>query len=249
MTVIIVLLVLLISFLIWFRPVLKREKELEGYADSKTKIIAVVYGLIPAGIVLFLCQIALGSLFKLIGIQEGTILLSALRAFIMYGVIEEMTKYGFARLSFRKYEKLKKVDVMVIFGLVGMGYEITETLIIGNIFAGIIRSVFLAHVMYQFIMGHYFFESLYAKNNGDVAKARTKLFLALFVPIIIHGINDFLAELISFTIKMEDYSSSTIGTATLGMILINVILIILNGGCLIWGLKLTKIDSEKEITL
>lgn len=48
---------------------------------------------------------------------------------------------------------------------------------------------------------------------------------------------------------MEDYSSSTIGTATLGMILINVILIILNGGCLIWGLKLMKIDSEKEITL
>ena len=205
--------------------------------------------LIPAAAVLFACQFALGYLFKYIGVQEGTILLSALRAFIMYGVIEELTKYGFARLSFRKCEKLKKIDLMVLFGLVGMGYEVIETLIIGNIIAGSIRGFFLAHVMYQFIMGHYFFESLYAKNNSDAAKAKKCFFLALFIPIIIHGTNDFLAELITFTMNMEGFSGGTFTTAKLLMILINVALIILNGGCLVWGIKLTKKDPEKEVSL
>ena len=245
----IVLLVLLIAFLIWFRPVLKREKEHEGYADRKTRTIAFVYGLIPAAIVLLLCQFGLGALFKLAGIQEGTILLAALQAFIMYGVIEELTKYGFARLSFIKSKKLKKADIMVLFGLVGMGYEITETLITGNIIAGAIRGFFLAHVMYQFIMGHFYSESLYGGNNGDAAKAKRYLFLSFFVPIIIHGINDFLAELITFAGGMGDQTGETFGTGQIWMIVINVVLIILNGGCLIWGLKLTKKEPEKEITL
>ena len=249
MTELIVLFVLLIAFLIWFMPVLKREKEREGFADRKTKIIAFVYGLIPAAIVLLLCQFGLGALFKLAGVQEGTILLAALQAFIMYGTVEELTKYGFARLSFNKIEKLKKADIMVLFGLVGMGYEVTETLITGNIIAGAIRGFFLAHVMYQFIMGHFYSESLYAKNNGDAAKAKKYLFLSFFVPIIIHGINDFLAELITFASEMGEQTGESFGMGQLWMIVINVVLIILNGGCLIWGLKLTKKEPEREITL
>ena len=247
----ILLFVILIAVLLWFRPILKRHKEVGGYADKKAIIKAFVYGLLPATIVLLLCQIALGWLLKFIGIDKYPILKVFVQAILMYGCIEELTKYLFARLSMKGYEKFKKIDVMVLFGLVGMGYEVMETMFASNVVAGIIRGIFIAHIVYQLIMGHYYFESVYAKNNGDIERSKKYATYALLIPILIHSLNDIFAGLLGEYSETVDFSSiNNVSYSTLIIFFgLNILLIVLNGVCLFWGLKLAKKDPEKEITL
>jgi hypothetical protein len=251
------LIVLLIFIFIWFRPVLKRKKEAGGYVDRKTEVIALIFGLIPATLVLLLCQFALGWVFKLTGISDHRMLVGALKAFVMFGAIEELTKYAFARLALKKYETLKKIDIMVIFGLVGMGYEITESMMLGNVFAGIARGIFVAHIMYQFIMGHFFYESIRAKNQGNDAVARRNRIFCFAIPMLIHGFNDYVIDLIS-VIMGETENAGVSGLASyaemtnsqnIGIIVCVLVMILLNLFCLIWGLKLAKKDPEVEVTL
>ena len=119
----IAIMILLIFIFVWFYPVLKRHRQMEGYADKKAKLKALLFGLVPATVVLFSCQFVLGWLIKLAGISDKGILICFLRGYIMYALIEELTKFGFAYLVLKKFEKLKKIDIMLIFGLVGMGYS------------------------------------------------------------------------------------------------------------------------------
>ena len=180
---------------------------------------------------------------------------AVLKAFVMYGVIEELTKYLFARRVLKKYETLKKIDIMVIFGFVGMGYEIAESLFVGNPLAGVVRGIFVAHIMYQFIMAHFFYESIRAQNQGDEARAKKNRIFCLAIPILIHGINDCVCELMSVIVEANpSIAESAMPSAnmpkvvTISIVICNVLLILINLSCLIWGLKLAKKDSETEFT-
>ncbi len=249
------LLFLLIFIFIWCYPVLKRQKKLGGYVDKKTEGKALLFGLIPTTAVLLLCQFALGWIFKLTGLNNYKVFICFLNAFLMYGMIEEATKYGFARLVLRKFERLKKIDIMIIFGFVGMGYEIAETLLIGGLFAGIGRGIFVAHIMYQFIMGHFFYESIHAKNRGDDKGAKKNMIFSLAIPMLLHGINDLFCELISVFTDMgrntglPDVSavSQILVSQGVSLIVCLAVLVFTNVFCLVWGLKLAKKDADVEV--
>ena len=245
------LILLLIFIFIWYRPVLKRHKETGGYVDRKTECKALFFGLVPAAIVLLLCEIAMGWIFKLTGASDHEVLMCFLKAFIMYGVIEEATKYGFARLALRKLERAKKIDIMIVFGFVGMGYEIAESMLIANPFAGIARGIFVAHIMYQLIMGHFFFESIRAKNLGDDAGAKKNMLYSLAIPMLIHGINDLFCELTTvFQERIPAAGSPDISASQYLPILVCAAAIIFtNVFCLVWGLKLAKKDPDVEVKL
>ena len=100
---------------------------------------------------------------------------------------------------------------MVIFGLVGMGYEITESMMLGNVFAGIARGIFVAHIMYQFIMGHYYVSDLISVIMGETENA---------------GVSG-----------LTSYAEMT-NSQNIGIIVCVPVMILLNLFCLIWGLKL-----------
>lgn len=245
------LVILLICIAFWCRPVLKQRKILGGFVDRSAGAKAFFFGLIPATVVLLLCQIALGWGFRLLGLKEESVLKAFLKAFVMYGLIEEATKYGFARLALRKFHRLKKIDIMIIFGLVGAGYEITESLFSGNPLVGLMRGVFIAHIMYQFIMGHFFYESLHSKNAGNAAKSKKYALFSLLIPMLIHGFNDLfceLVELIPGTSDKESVSNMPNGQAVLTLSFFAIIIAI-NIFCLVWGLKLAKKDSVIEVEL
>ncbi len=241
--------ILLIFIFLWCNPVLKRHREMSGYIDRKTELKALLFGLFPATVVLLLCQFALGWLFKLARIDNNGILICFMRAFIMYGIVEEAVKYGFACLVVRRFERLKKIDIMLIFGFVGMGYEIAETLMIGNLIAGIGRGIFVAHIMYQFIMGHFFYESIHAKDMGDEAMSGKNMILSLAIPMLIHGINDLFCEISGIYIDKVSKSGWADAPKSLAaFILVCIAMIIFtNVFCLIWGLKLTQKDPDVEI--
>lgn len=137
---------------------------------------------------------------------------------------------------------------MLIFGAVGLGYEFTEALMFGNPFAAIARGLTIAHVMYQFIMGHFFFESILAKGEGRDADAKKYRIYSMLVPVIIHGINDFFCQIAGM------YSGKTpaadMSTASVILVGISLVLIIAtNVFGLVWGLKLAKRTPEAEVSM
>jgi hypothetical protein len=241
--------ILLIFIFVWFYPVLKRHRQMEAYADKKTKLKALLFGLVPATVVLFSCQFALGWLFKLAGISDKGILICFLRGYIMYALIEELTKFGFAYLVIKKFEKLKKIDIMLIFGLVGMGYEITETLFVGNLFSGIGRGLFVAHIMYQLIMGHFFYESIHAKENGDDAGTKKNKILSLAIPMLLHGTNDLFCELAQLASEGLTVMGETDTPKAIMIFTCAVMIMVTNVFGLVWGLKLAKKDPEVEVCI
>ncbi len=240
-----------IFIFVWFRPILKRQKESGGYVDKKQKITALVLGLIPASVALLACEILLAFVFKSIGVYKNEYLKAFLHAFIMYAFIEEAVKFLFSYLVIRRFERLKKIDIMIIFGFVGMGYEIAETFFNNNLFAGIMRGIFIAHIMYQFIMGHFFYESIHAKNNGDAVLSKKNMFFCFAVPMLIHGVNDFLVGLVSiFGVHLADIKDEQTLNLNAAIFFICFIMIaVINVFCLIWGLKLAKKDPEVEVVI
>ena len=140
---------------------------------------------------------------------------------------------------------------MLVFGFVGMGYEIAESMLIADPLAGIARGIFVAHIMYQFVMGHFFFESIHAKNLGNDADAKKNMFYSLAIPMLIHGINDLFCELAGvFQERIPNTGSPDISAIQyLPAIVCVVMIIITNIFCLVWGLKLTKKDPDVEAIL
>ncbi len=245
------LICLLIFIFVWFGPVLRRQKKLSDLVSRKTKWFALFLGLIPATVVLLLCQIGLGWLFKLTGLDQHKLLMCFLNAFVLYAVVEEFTKYGFARLAIRKFETLKKIDIMVLFGFVGMGYEIAETMFNANLVAGIGRGLFIAHIVYQLVMGHFFFESVRAKGAGNADGAKRNLILALLIPILLHGVNDLFCELMALhTAAIEGIPTAELSNAQAAPIFIcSAGIIVTNVVALIWGLRLAKKEADVEVGL
>ena len=235
------ILVLLVFAFIWYRPLVNRQQACGGYITKKEFRKAVFYGLIPGAILLLLIEVGVGYVIKFLGLNDGGLLNIFLDAFIMYALVEELVKYFCAAQVIKGKESLKRIDIMVVFASVGLGYEVIETLFMGNLIASISRGIFVAHMAYQLIMAYFYCESLKAKSLGDEKKAKNMKILTFVVPIVIHGINDFCCKLIGFEGLGIDETLLTI-ICVLGLFLLQLI-------CLIVGLKFAKIEPDSELSL
>ena len=241
MQLILSIIVIAIFAAILYRPIVKRQQGISDCITRKDRVKAFILGLIPATIIILVAEIALGWLYKLCGLAEDSLPALVIDAFITYAAMEEVIKYAFARLTLKGRATLHRIDIMVVFAAVGLGYETMESLFWGNVISSIARSIFLAHMAFQLIMAHFYCESLKAKSAGDEKKAKRLGVLTLLVPILLHGCNDFYCQLMSFT--GFDMDQDTLLFVSL------LIVLILQLGCLIAGLRLAKKEPELELTL
>ena len=183
--------VFLIFVFVWYFPVWHRqgkEESLPRFTIAKS----VFMGLIPGFLLIILLQIGLGYLFRALPLSDTAF--TACDCYIGAAVVEEFVKFLMAYVVIRKVQPERKVDYVLIFGAVGLGYEVTETLLLlDSVIAGIGRGIFALHIIWQFFMGTYFYKYREAKQNGNETQARRSLLLAFGVPVFIHGTNDFLA--------------------------------------------------------
>ena len=228
--------------LVWFLPVWFRQRKV-GLVKSTPVLIALAIGTVPATIALVSLQSLLALVYRFFGIEEGTLLHSILQAFLSYAVVEEFVKYFCGKLLLNRQMEFKKIDCILLLGAVGLGYEIIETLMFssGDSISIYIRGIFIAHVMYQFIMASYYFEYRAAKQEGNEKRAKIQLFLAFLVPILLHGTNDLLT---TFFAEGETEEAQLINGTVV------VLLIALNAAGLIAGLiKAHKsVKDERVIT-
>ena len=235
------LIVLLIFAAIWYLPIVKRQQAISGVVTKKTLWKTFFLCLLPGGIVILILESILGWGLKFAHITEDMMLYQVLYAFIIYSMVEEFVKYFGARFMLRKNTEVKRIDIMVVFAAAGLGYEVIETAVMGNLIASISRGIFVAHMMYQLVMGHFYCESLKAKAEGDEGKAKKMAVFALLIPMIIHGVNDMVCQLIGYEGLGIDPTIMTIVCV--------VFLFVLQVVTAIVGVKLSKKDQDLSLTL
>lgn len=183
---------------IWYYPIY-RKQESSKKVPKKYYIQSFLWGTFPAFIVAVLAECAVSGLSKLAGMTEDDLAYHAIIAFIAYALCEELTKYLFARIAIRKLENLRRVDIVLLFGMVGIGFEIFEGFIFiatSGLAAVVIRSILALHIVCQFFMGYFYYDALTCKQSGDIKGYRRYLSIAIIIPTLVHGLHDFAGEMV-----------------------------------------------------
>ena len=209
---------------LWILPAyLKAPKDYR--LDKKFIIKTILMGLVVGFIGAFILQIILGSIFAgVLKIPQDSLLYEFLKAFIMFGLIEELMKFFAGSFSLKKSQFQSKFDYMLVFALAALGFTLLETTIASSGGgAGIFRVFFPFHIMWQIFMGAHFYEYKVAKMNNDSKTMKKELAIAFAVPILMHGCCDFSTALIA---NVSTLIQSTMGTLDLISLILPLIYMI-----------------------
>lgn len=198
--------VFLIFVFVWYFPIWRRQGKTDRLPRG-TIAVSILLGLIPAFILIIALQIPIGYLEKALFASRTAFLASD--AYISAALTEECVKFLFAYLVIRKVKPKRKVDFALILGAVGLGYEVTESLLGlgGSVLGSVFRGVFAMHIIWQLWMGLYYYEYRQAKLSGDGEGRRKNFLLAFLVPVLLHGTNDFLVFMAEDSFKALDFEA------------------------------------------
>lgn len=213
---------------LWILPAyLKAPKDYR--LDKKFIIKAILMGLVVGFIGAFILQIIAGSIFvNVFKIPQDSLLYEFIKAFILFGLIEELMKFSAGSFSLKKSQFQSKFDYIIIFALAAFGFTLLETTIVSSGgLAGIFRAFFPFHIMWQIFMGAHLYEYKIAKLNNDSKTMKKELALAFGVPILMHGCCDFSTTLIGHAFTSIQTTMSTLDIISLALPLICIIAIII----------------------
>lgn len=188
----ITILLFIVCSLLWYIPVYKKQGKLDHLSGWKC-VISILTGALPVFIVSTLIQIGLGLAMS--SVDKHSVPYIVFNAFIVAGVTEELIKFLGALILVKLFKVQRQIDYVLIFGGVGLGFHLLESGISSsNLLSAVLGSVLVYHMFWQFWMGLNYYECRQASLAG---KSRTKfLILAFMVPILLHGINDFIVFMV-----------------------------------------------------
>ena len=153
-----------------------------------------VLSTIPAVIVELIAQVVLQ-------VVPGGILYLALEYFLGVALVEEGFKYLFMKSTTWKNINFDyKFDGIVYAVFVSLGFAAAENLeyvLMGGIGVAMLRAVasIPGHCIFSIWMGYYYAQAKDAQVDGRTEMVKPLLRKALWVPVLIHGIFDFLLSL------------------------------------------------------
>ena len=177
-------LIIFVAFIfVWYFPVWARQGK-GNRLPVRPILRSVLAGMFPVFFAALIIQILLGNLYRALSVPY--LMNKALSSYVDVALVEEGFKFLGAYLIIRKLDPQRKSDYILIFGAVGLGFEITETLLeLDSPLAGAVRGMFAMHIIWEFWMGSFFWEYRQRRKPGF-------LLLSLAVPFVLHGTNDFL---------------------------------------------------------
>ena len=177
------LLIFIVFIFVWYFPVWAGQGA-GNRLPVRSVLNSVLLGIFPVFFSALILQILLGNLYRALSVPY--LLNKALSAYVDAALVEEGFKFLGAYLVIRRLNPRRKSDYILIFGAVGLGFEITETLLeLDSPLTGAVRGMFAMHIIWGFWMGSFFWEYRQSGKSGF-------LLLSLFVPFLLHGTNDFL---------------------------------------------------------
>lgn len=214
---------------LWILPAyLKAPKEYS--LDKKFIIKTILMGIVIGFIGAFILQVIAGYIFvNVFKIPQESLLYEFIKAFIIFGLIEEVMKFSAGSLSLKKSKFQSKFDYMLIFALAAFGFTLVETSIAASAggLAGMLRVFFPFHVMWQIFMGAHLYEYKVAKMNNDSKTMKKELAIAFGVPILMHGCCDFSTSLIQMAASSIQSAMGTLDIITLVLPLIYMLILII----------------------
>jgi len=125
--------------------------------------------------------------------ENGSGILPFIHYLVSVGLIEEVGKY----LGFKTTKSKTKTEIFTNMIYVSLFFTIYEDLMyIGNatysLNVSLHRALTPLHLFFNLIMAHYLIKAHEAKQNNNKNKSIILEITAIAIPIIIHGLNDFL---------------------------------------------------------
>ncbi|CCJ32631.1 MULTISPECIES: PrsW family glutamic-type intramembrane protease [Caloramator] len=116
-------------------------------------------------------------------------------AFVVAGLTEELFKFLVTyNIAFKIYEYNEKLDGIIYSVFTSLGFATAENLLYvlnqrNFIYTGIFRGIFSVpgHMLFAISMGYYLSIAKFANDKGS-----TYLIMSLVIPIILHGIYDYI---------------------------------------------------------
>ena len=160
---------------------------------------------IPAAII----ETILLSLFK-----GDSIFYYLIENFLFIALVEEGTKYIMLSTMWKKTEFNYQYDGVVYAVVISMGFAIVENIMyvftMGGLQVALLRAItsIPGHALFAIYMGNYYGKAKMAEKMGQFTKKKNLLTYSLFVPVLLHGMYDFLATVngllfIPFVIVIE----------------------------------------------
>ena len=179
--------VLLLSFIpaILMFFFLRKNREDPEYQKACVKLLWK--GVLSAALVT-LADFIVVLLWGLTGLGDIHWLVDTLfKNFVIFATVEETVKFHTAKKALKEQMTVSRLDVISFMAIAAMGFGMIEDVVYmfeSNIGQIIVRGVMMGHVGYGLMMGLIYSKGM--KNNNKLSK-----FLALLIPILIHGLYDF----------------------------------------------------------
>ena len=188
--------------ILWYLPGIRVQGKNNAYHTKDYIKTALIYGVLYSCLLIIVTEVTWDIV---VGKPKdasfgGKILSDFLRA----ALLEEFFKLTGFLLAKRKLKPQRKIDFIMIAGLMGLTYNIVEKAVLGSIIPMIFGVVFPLHILWQFNQGGHYYEYEKAKAEGNRKLARREWFMAICVPFLFHGLWDSAIDVIDLCINQED---------------------------------------------
>lgn len=187
--------------LLWYLPCVKALGENRVLTWKDYLKIALIYGFLYCCLLIMVTELTWDAVVKrtaLSGLAKD-ICSNFLRA----ALLEEFFKFTGFLLAKKKYALNRKIEFMLVAGLIGMTYGIIEKTVLGNIGGVIIATICPMHIMWQLNQGGHWYEYEKAKAANDKATAKKEWCLAILLPFFFHGLWDSALDLVLYGVSLD----------------------------------------------
>lgn len=129
--------------------------------------------------------------------------LSLVSDFFRAALLEEFFKFKGFILAKKKYNLYRKIDYVMVAGLIGVVYGFIEKIVLGNVAAVVVGLLCPMHIMWQMNQGGHYFEHEKAKAAGDEKTAKKEWRLAVLLPFFFHGLWDSGLDIGAYCLGIE----------------------------------------------
>lgn len=187
--------------LCWYLPGIRAQGENRVLTRKDYWKTAIVYGFCYTSLLIIVTEILWDMNVNRLGLSgfKKDILSDFLRA----ALLEEFFKFTGFLLAKSSLKLWRKIDYIMIAGLIGLVYGVVEKAVLGSPVAVIVGLAIPMHITWQFNQGGHWFEYEQAKARNDRPKMRRELLMATALPFIFHGCWDSGLDLVSWLMEKE----------------------------------------------
>lgn len=139
-------------------------------------------------------------------------------------LLEEFFKFTGFLLAKRSLKLGRKIDCILVAGLIGLVCSVVEKAVQGNLAAVAVGLAIPTHITWQFNQGGHWFEYEKARASNDRPRMRSEMIMAIAVPFIFHGCWDSGLDLVIWLMAKEATAAQVIsGVLILAMLALGIL--------------------------